>query len=99
MRSFCSNVDSVEHTSRIWRPPATIEDLFASNKSRFSAINAPTAGSRSQMTLPRGDEAFQLHSLATPNGQKVGILLEELGVSYDAHRKCCNTVTATATHS
>eukprot|EP01040_Poterioochromonas_malhamensis_P006553 gene6555-7057_t len=28
---------------------------------------------------------LQLYSLSTPNGQKVGILLEELGVDYDAH--------------
>lgn len=30
-------------------------------------------------------EALQLYSMATPNGQKIGICLEELGLSYDAH--------------
>jgi len=31
-------------------------------------------------------DQIQLYSLATPNGQKAGIVLEELGLSYDAHR-------------
>ena len=29
---------------------------------------------------------IQLHSLGTPNGQKVSIALEEMGIAYDAHR-------------
>jgi GSH-dependent disulfide-bond oxidoreductase len=45
----------------------------------------PTAGSRVEANLPRGDARFQLYSLATPNGQKPAILLEELGIDYDAH--------------
>ena len=35
---------------------------------------------------PRRDDVLQLYSLATPNGVKVSILLEELGVEYDVHR-------------
>lgn len=31
-------------------------------------------------------QAIQLYSLATPNGQKIAIALEELGLPYDAHR-------------
>lgn len=31
------------------------------------------------------NNAIQLYSLATPNGQKIGIALEEMGLSYDAH--------------
>ncbi|MFN6979877.1 MAG: glutathione S-transferase N-terminal domain-containing protein, partial [Gemmobacter sp.] len=34
----------------------------------------------------RNPDAIQLYSLATPNGQKVAIVLEELGLAYDAHR-------------
>ncbi|MFN3642056.1 MAG: glutathione S-transferase N-terminal domain-containing protein [Gemmobacter sp.] len=34
----------------------------------------------------RNPNAIQLYSLATPNGQKVAIALEELGLAYDAHR-------------
>lgn len=53
----------------------------------FAAINAPTAGARVEKELPVGDAPFQLYSLATPNGIKVSILLEELGIEYDAHGK------------
>jgi len=68
-----------------WAPPATIEDLFAkTDGNKFSSINKPTAGARTQQELPVGSADLQLYSLATPNGQKVGILLEELGVDYDA---------------
>lgn len=58
---------------------------------RFGSINRPEAGARFERELPRGKHALQLYSLATPNGQKVTIMLEELlaaGVSeaeYDAH--------------
>lgn len=57
---------------------------------RFANINQPTAGARFNRELPVGEHPLQLYSLATPNGQKVTILLEELlatGVSeaeYDA---------------
>ncbi|MCU4530284.1 glutathione-dependent disulfide-bond oxidoreductase [Acinetobacter sp. P1(2023)] len=41
-------------------------------------LNQPTSGSRYEHTLPVGKHPLQLYSLATPNGQKVTILLEEL---------------------
>jgi len=70
----------------VWTPPAKIEDLYASTAgNQFAAINAPTAGPRVEQDLPVGSAPFQLYSLATPNGQKVGIILEELGIEYDAH--------------
>jgi len=70
----------------VWKPPAKIEELFASTGgNQFAAINAPTAGPRVEQDLPVGSAPFQLYSLATPNGQKVGIILEELGIDYDAH--------------
>merc|ERR1740123_1738256 len=69
-----------------WVPPEKIEELYAATaNNQFAAMNMPTAGSRSEAPLPRGDAPFQLYSLATPNGWKVAILLEELGVPYDAH--------------
>ena len=34
---------------------------------------------------PRGSKAIQLYSLATPNGKKAAIMLEELALEYDAH--------------
>lgn len=57
---------------------------------RFASINFPTAGPRHDKELPVGAHPFQLYSLATPNGQKVTILFEELlalghrGAEYDA---------------
>jgi GST-like protein len=56
----------------------------------FANINRPISGATHEQALPEGDHPFQLYSLATPNGQKVGIMFEELleaGVSdaeYDA---------------
>ncbi|PPC02941.1 glutathione-dependent disulfide-bond oxidoreductase [Acinetobacter pittii] len=41
-------------------------------------LNQPTSGPRYEHTLPVGKHPLQLYSLATPNGQKVTILLEEL---------------------
>lgn len=45
---------------------------------KFASINRPTAGARFERELPVGKHPLQLYSLATPNGQKVTILLEEL---------------------
>jgi GST-like protein len=56
----------------------------------FASINRPTAGATHDKELPVGKHPFQLHSLGTPNGVKVTILLEELlaaghtGAEYDA---------------
>lgn len=44
----------------------------------FSAINRPTAGARFEKALPLGEHPLQLYSLATPNGVKVTVMLEEL---------------------
>lgn len=52
--------------------------------------NRPIAGATHETTLPRGEHPLQLHSLGTPNGQKVTVFLEELlaagftGAEYDA---------------
>jgi GST-like protein len=57
---------------------------------RFASINRPIAGATHETELPVGRHPLQLYSLATPNGQKVTILLEELlalghgGAEYDA---------------
>lgn len=59
-------------------------------ESRFANINRPIAGSTHDKALPVGKHALQLYSLATPNGVKVTMLLEELlaigkeGAEYDA---------------
>jgi GST-like protein len=57
---------------------------------RFADINRPIAGPTRDKDLPVGRHPLQLYSLATPNGQKVTIMLEELlalgksGAEYDA---------------
>ncbi len=62
-----------------------------SSGGRFANINRPVAGATHQKDLPVGKHPLQLHSLATPNGVKVTIMLEELlaigktGAEYDAY--------------
>ncbi|TPK50458.1 MULTISPECIES: glutathione-dependent disulfide-bond oxidoreductase [unclassified Mesorhizobium] len=56
----------------------------------FASINRPIAGPTHDKVLPVGKHPLQLYSLATPNGVKVTIMLEELlalglkGAEYDA---------------
>jgi GST-like protein len=45
---------------------------------RFANINRPTAGATHEKALPSGRHPLQLYSLATPNGVKVTVMLEEL---------------------
>ena len=45
---------------------------------KFASINRPVSGSTHEAELPSGEHPYQLHSLATPNGVKVTVLLEEL---------------------
>jgi GST-like protein len=60
------------------------------NGGKFANINRPIAGATHEKELPVGRHPLQLYSLATPNGQKVTIMLEELlalghrGAEYDA---------------
>ena len=67
----------------VWTPPA-------SNGGTFANINRPVAGPTHEAALPVGKHPLQLYSLATPNGVKVTIMLEELlalghsGAEYDA---------------
>lgn len=60
------------------------------NGGKFASTNRPIAGATHDKELPVGKHPLQLYSLATPNGQKVTIMLEELlaaghtGAEYDA---------------
>lgn len=57
---------------------------------KFASINRPVAGATHDKALPVGNHPLQLYSLATPNGVKVTVMLEELlalghaGAEYDA---------------
>lgn len=71
-----------------YTPPA-VWTHDTENGGRFANINRPTAGAREQRDLPVGEHPLQLYSLATPNGVKATIMLEELleaghAAEYDA---------------
>ncbi|MCK8044616.1 glutathione-dependent disulfide-bond oxidoreductase [Shewanella sp. 1CM18E] len=71
--------------------PAKVWTMDNENGGQWASINRPDSGARHEQALPVGKHSLQLHSLATPNGQKVTIMLEELlakGVTaaeYDAY--------------
>ncbi|MFN3845318.1 MAG: glutathione-dependent disulfide-bond oxidoreductase [Paracoccaceae bacterium] len=59
------------------------------NGGQFAKTNRPIAGATHEKDLPRGQHPLQLYSLATPNGVKVTVMLEELleaghAAEYDA---------------
>jgi len=60
------------------------------NGGKFASINRPVAGPTHEKELPVGQHPIQLYSLATPNGVKATVMLEELlalgheGAEYDA---------------
>lgn len=80
--------DSADNNSytppKVWTPDPNSTAAFAN-------INRPTAGSTHDKELAIGVHPLQLYSLATPNGVKVTVMLEELlargfsGAEYDAH--------------
>ena len=70
--------------------PPKIWTWNKANGGRFANINRPVSGATHEKDLPVGRHPLQLYSLATPNGVKVTIMLEELlalghrGAEYDA---------------
>ncbi len=70
--------------------PPKVWTWDAESGGKFASINRPIAGPTHDKDLPVGKHPLQLYSLATPNGVKVTVLLEELlaaghtGAEYDA---------------
>jgi GST-like protein len=70
--------------------PPKIWTWDKANGGSFASINRPVAGATHEKALPVGKHPLQLYSLATPNGVKVTVMLEELlalghtGAEYDA---------------
>jgi GST-like protein len=70
--------------------PPSVWTWNQSSGGRFANINRPVAGATHEKDLPVGRHPLQLYSLATPNGVKVTVMLEELlalghgGAEYDA---------------
>ena len=81
--------DSATSKSDAYVPPKVWTWDKASG-GRFASVNRPIAGPTHDKELPVGKHPLQLHSLGTPNGVKVTIMLEELlarghqGAEYDA---------------
>jgi len=71
--------------------PPNVWKWEAENGGAFANINRPIAGATHDKELPVGKHPLQLYSLATPNGVKVTVMLEELlalghsGAEYDAY--------------
>jgi len=76
--------DDTEYT------PPKVWTWDTNNGGQFASINRPIAGATHDKDLPVGEHPLQLYSLATPNGVKVTVMLEELleaghkGAEYDA---------------
>jgi len=71
--------------------PPKVWTWDAASGGKFASINRPIAGATHDKELPKGKHPMQLHSLATPNGVKITVMLEELlaagftGAEYDAY--------------
>ncbi|MEM1163268.1 MAG: glutathione-dependent disulfide-bond oxidoreductase [Pseudomonadota bacterium] len=83
------DADAPENQPAGYVPPA-VWTWDQDNGGRFANINRPTAGAQFERDLEVGKHPLQLYSLATPNGVKVTVMLEELlaaghtGAEYDA---------------
>jgi GST-like protein len=77
-------------TEMIYVPPK-VWTWDSQSGGKFTNINRPISGATVEKDLPAGKHPLQLHSLATPNGVKVTVLLEELlalgktDAEYDAY--------------
>ncbi|MBT72546.1 MAG: glutathione-dependent disulfide-bond oxidoreductase [Gammaproteobacteria bacterium] len=58
--------------------PPKVWTYDAPSGGKFANINRPIAGALEEKALPLGDHPLQLYSLATPNGVKITVMLEEL---------------------
>lgn len=71
--------------------PPKVWKWVQANGGKFANINRPISGATHDKELPVGKHPLQLHSMATPNGVKVTVMLEELlalghkGAEYDAY--------------
>jgi GST-like protein len=89
-QTVTSNKKANAMSDPTYTPPA-VWTWEQSSGGKFANINRPIAGATHDKELPVGKHPLQLHSLATPNGVKVTILLEELlamgfeGAEYDAY--------------
>ena len=76
--------------------PPTVWRFDSNNGGKFANINRPTAGATHEMTLRKGQHDLQLYSLATPNGQKVTVMLEAHEIGDVLHRGVLQIILAIA---
>ncbi len=82
--------DNTQDNTPAGYSPAKVWKWDAESGGKFASINRPIAGAAHDKELPVGKHPLQLYSLATPNGIKVTVMLEELlaaghkGAEYDA---------------
>jgi GST-like protein len=87
---WATTADIAAMTSSSDYTPPKIWTWDTPSGGQFANINRPIAGATHEKELPVGKHPLQLYSLATPNGQKITIMLEELlalghaGAEYDA---------------
>ncbi len=72
------NRKGIEMTDSDGYTPPKVWTWNTESGGRFASINRPIAGPTHDKDLPVGDNPLQLYSLATPNGVKVTVMLEEL---------------------
>jgi GSH-dependent disulfide-bond oxidoreductase len=75
--NLISNTKEKLMTEQVYNPPK-VWQWDAASGGKFANINRPISGATHDKALPIGKHPLQLHSLATPNGVKVTIMLEEL---------------------
>jgi GSH-dependent disulfide-bond oxidoreductase len=63
--------------SHTYTPPK-VWTWDSQNGGAFASINRPVSGATHDKSLPTGEHDLQLYSMATPNGVKVTVMLEEL---------------------
>ena len=89
MAAFSDFPGAALHMTNPYTPPA-IWQWNKENGGKFASINRPVSGPTHEKELAVGKHPLQLYSLATPNGVKVTVMLEELlaaghgGAEYDA---------------
>ncbi len=78
MSHYYNNVENVCMSESKPYVPPKVWTWNSESGGKFANINRPISGATHEKALPSGDHDLQLYSLATPNGVKVTVMLEEL---------------------
>ena len=78
MSHYYNNVENVCMSESKPYVPPKVWTWNSESGGKFANINRPISGATHEKALPSGNHDLQLYSLATPNGVKVTVMLEEL---------------------